>query len=51
MSERILAESCISAFQEYLVLEEKSRANTTRIYIMTTSVEHRWKIEGLGLVL
>ena len=28
-----------------------SSVNTTRIYIMTTGVEHRRKIEGLGLVL
>lgn len=28
-----------------------SSINTTRIYIMTTGVEHRKKIEGLGLVL
>lgn len=28
-----------------------SSMNTTRIYIMTTGVEHRRKIEGLGLVL
>ena len=27
-----------------------SNINTTRIYIMTTGVEHRRKIESLGLV-
>jgi site-specific recombinase XerD len=28
-----------------------SSINTTRIYIMTTSIEHRRKIERLGLII
>ena len=30
MSERVLTENCISTFQEYLVLEEKSRATVEK---------------------